>query len=115
MSRHKLGPRKLGPIALDRNRVHDWPVMDPFLISEDEFIAAFQERLQRARKARDMSQLEVATGLGLKKSTYKKYETRRGSAFPLYLLPRLSVVLGRPIEYWVYGSDVPGRRLRVIK
>lgn len=89
--------------------------MDPLVIDEDEFIAQFQERLKRARVERNMTQKELATALGLPKNTYKKYEARPGSSFPLYLLPRLSVLLGRPLEFWIYGNNVPGRRLRVIK
>lgn len=88
--------------------------MDPDQ-DEDAFIAAFQERLVRARLERGLTQQQLAVSLGLKKSTYKKYETRSGSSFPIYLLPKLSIILGRPIDYWIYGSDVPGRRLRVIK
>ena len=81
---------------------------------EDAFIAQFQQRLAQARKDRGLSQEQIATLLGLPKSTYKKYETRAGSAFPLYLLPALCVHLGRPVEYWVYGNPAP-RRIRLIK
>lgn len=81
---------------------------------EDRFIEAFQERLQQARKDRGLSQEQLAMLLGLKKSTYKKYETRAGSGFPLYLLPALCVHLARPLEYWVYG-DATTRRIRLIK
>lgn len=88
--------------------------MDPNT-EEDAFIAAFQARLKRARKERGFTQAQLALSLGLEKSTYKKYEGRRGSSFPLYLLPALSLLLGRPVDYWIYGDEVPGRRLRVIK
>lgn len=88
--------------------------MDPDQ-DEDAFIEAFQERLVRARLERGLTQQQLALSLGLKKSTYKKYEARPRSSFPLYLLPKLSIILGRPVEYWVYGNEIPGRRLRVIK
>jgi len=87
--------------------------MDP---SKDEatFNREFQERLRAARKERGLSQEQLALSLGLKKTTYKKYENRPGSAFPLHLLPALSILLARPVEYWIYGAE-PSRRLRIIK
>lgn len=79
------------------------------------YIASFQARLRKQRVARGYSQEELAKLLGLKKTTYKHYETREGSSFPLYLLPQLSVALQRPIEFWVYGDDRPVRRLGIVR
>ena len=81
---------------------------------ENAFIAAFQARLKAAREERGLTQEQLAVSLGLNKSTYKKYETRPGSSFPLYLLPALCVILARPAEYWIYG-DGPTKRLRLVK
>lgn len=81
---------------------------------EDTFIREFQERLQQARKDRGLSQDQLAKLLGLNKNTYKKYETRAGSGFPLYLLPALCVHLARPLDYWIYGDPTP-RRMRLVK
>ena len=82
--------------------------------AEAEFIAAFQARLRRARVERDMSQRQMASSLDLPKTTYQKYETRAGSAFPLYLIPKLSEILDRPLGYWIYGHE-PTKRFRIIK
>lgn len=81
----------------------------------DEFIAAFQARLRRERISRDLSQLAVATALGLNVSTYKHYETRLGSAFPIHLLPKLSSLFARPMIYWLTGEELHTRRARDIR
>ena len=81
----------------------------------DEFIAAFQARLRRERLERDLSQLQVATALGLKLSTYKHYETRLGSSFPIHLLPKLSILFDRPMVYWLTGQELHTRRTRDIR
>jgi transcriptional regulator with XRE-family HTH domain len=70
--------------------------------AEAEFNAAFQARLKRAREEGGMTQLQLAVSLDLPISTYKKYETRSGSSFPLYLLPTLSIILDQPLRYWIH-------------
>jgi transcriptional regulator with XRE-family HTH domain len=82
--------------------------------AEADFNAAFQARLKKAREERGMTQLQLAISLDLPVSTYKKYETRSGSAFPPYLLPTLSIILDRPLGYWIYGHEPP-KRFRLVK
>lgn len=84
------------------------------ILDEDTFIRGFQERLQQARRDRGLSQEQLAMLLGLNKNTYKKYETRAGSSFPLYLLPALCVHLAKPLDFWIYGDLTP-RRMRLVK
>lgn len=81
----------------------------------DEFVAAFQARLIRDRKERQLSQAEVARYLGLNTSTYKHYETRLGSSFPIHLLPLLSRLFHRPLTYWLTGEELHTRRPRDIR
>ena len=81
----------------------------------DEFVAAFQARLRREREERDLSQNQVATALGLNLSTYKHYETRLGSKFPIHLLPKLSVLFDRPMIYWLTGQELHTRRPRNLR
>lgn len=82
----------------------------------DEFVAAFQARLRRARDERGLSQAVVARYLGIKStSTYKHYETRSGSSFPIHLLPLLSRLFHRPITYWLTGEELHTRRPRDIR
>lgn len=82
--------------------------------AEAEFVAAFQARLRRTRVERNMSQRQMAASLDMPKTTYQKYETRPGSSFPPYLLPKLSEILDRPLGYWIYGHEPP-KRFRVVK
>ncbi len=79
--------------------------------AELAFIAEFQPRLLSARERRGLTQLQLATYLGLKLSTYKKYENRSTSLFPIFLLPELSEILDEPISYWFSGIRL-ARRVR---
>lgn len=81
-------------------------------VEEDQFNAQFQERLKRTREELDMTQAQMASHLRIPKETYKKYESRPRSSLPLYLLPRLVFVTGRPHSYWL---GTPQRALRVVK
>jgi transcriptional regulator with XRE-family HTH domain len=77
--------------------------------AELAFIAEFQPRLIAARERRGLTQLQVATYLGMPKSTYKKYENRKSSLLPIYLLPELSILLEEPIAYFFSGIRLPRR------
>lgn len=83
--------------------------------AELAFIAEFQPRLVAARNRRGLTQLQLATYLGLKLSAYKKYENRNTSLFPIFLLPELSAILDEPYSYWFSGITLPRRsRPRVV-
>lgn len=77
--------------------------------AELAYIAEFQPRLKAARERRGLSQQVLATYLGLKLSTYKKYENRPTSLFPIFLLPELSTILDESISYWFTGISLPRR------
>lgn len=81
--------------------------------SPDElaFIARFQPLLRKTREDMGFSQPQMAASLGLSLSAYKKLEWRSSSAFPLYLLPQLIRITGRPVEYWL-GPDLRPRGFR---
>lgn len=85
-------------------------------LDEDSFIAQFQERL-KATRDQDMkfTHSQMAHALGIEKDAYKKYENRPRSAFPLYLLPRLIFVSGKPYSYWLGGRPEARARMRVVK
>lgn len=57
----------------------------------------------------------MAYELRIKEDTYKKYENRPGSKFPLYLLPRLIFVTDRPYSYWIGGAHGRPPKFRVVK
>lgn len=75
------------------------------------FIARFQPKLIQARKDMGFSQPQMAAALGMSLSAYKKLEWRSSSAFPLYLLPHLIRLTGRPVEHWL-GPDLRPRGFR---
>lgn len=77
--------------------------------AELAFIAEFQPRLIAARKRRGLTQLQVATYLGMPETTYKKYENRKESLLPIFLLPELSALLEEPIPYFFSGISLPRR------
>lgn len=84
--------------------------------AERAFIAWFQPRLRAAREQAGLSQAGMAKGLGIGLNAYKKMEWRDTSAFPLYLVPDLVRLTGRPFDYWL-GPDprLGGPRLKVVK
>lgn len=88
-------------------------------ISPEElrFIAEFQPRLRKARLDLGWSHEVMAGQLGVSENAYKKYEGRKKSAFPLYLLPELIRITGRPAHYWLGISSDPRQwraRFRVV-
>lgn len=84
-------------------------------LDEDSFIAQFQARLKTTRE-RDLKWThgQMAHALRIKEDAYKKYENRAGSAFPLFLLPRLIYTTGKAYSYWVPDVARTGR-IRVVK
>lgn len=84
-------------------------------LDEDSFIAQFQARLKATRLELGWTHEKMAHMLGTTEGKYKKYENRAGSAFPVYLLPALIYVSGKPYFYW--APDIKGRRghIRAVK
>jgi DNA-binding XRE family transcriptional regulator len=113
-----MATRSRGSISAGNEAVLKYPVLSATLhftameqfLSEDAFLKAFQQRLASARRERGFTQLQLAVALGLALATFKKYETR--SAFPMYLLPKLSVLLDKPLSYWIFGQNTPPRKSR---
>lgn len=84
-------------------------------LDETEFNAAFQRRLLASRLALDWSQQRMALALHTTKDAYKRYESRPGSTFPLYLIPRLIYITGKPAHYWLgLPADESNRRGRAV-
>ncbi len=82
---------------------------------EAEFNAAFQRRLKETRAERGWTHAQLATGLQLKLETYKKYENRLGSTFPIHLLPRLALITDKPVAYWLGAPSVNPSKLRIVR
>lgn len=85
-------------------------------LDEDAFTKSFQERLAETRNQLKWNYGQMAHALRIKEDAYKKYEKRPGSKFPLYLLPRLIYVTGRPHFYWL-DLPTPGStpKIRIVK
>ncbi len=84
-------------------------------LDEALFNARLQARLKETRIALDWSHPRMADALRIKTDAYKKYENREGSAFPLYLLPRLAFVTGKPLPYWLGMDEAAPKRFRIVK
>lgn len=84
-------------------------------LDEDAFTKQFQQRLAETRGQMKLTAGQIAHSLRIKEDAYKKYEKRAGSKFPLYLLPRLIYVTGRPPSYW-FGQPTGGTpQIRIVK
>ncbi|SRR5216684_3087304 len=68
-----------------------------------EYRTVLTMRLRKLRLAKDWTQAEMATALGVSEERYRKYEKR--SWLPVYLLERLALVTGRSITYIVTGKE----------
>ena len=69
-------------------------------LGEDDFNAVFGRRLMTTRTRMGLSRPQLAHSLGVTKEMLKRYETRSTAGFPLYLLPKLIFVTGKPYSYW---------------
>lgn len=64
----------------------------------------FAERLQKARKSKNVSQKELADALGMSKSAFSRYEN--GDREPrLETLANISIALETPVEYLLGLTD----------
>jgi|JI9StandDraft_1071089.scaffolds.fasta_scaffold613059_1 transcriptional regulator with XRE-family HTH domain len=70
-------------------------------LDEAQFNAIFGARLKETRERMNLSRPQFAHSLGITKDQLKRYETRESSGFPLYLLPQLIFLTGRPYSYWI--------------
>lgn len=84
-------------------------------LAEDQFSAGFKKRLKETRLERRMTHGQMAHALRIKEDAYKKYENRSGSAFPIYLLPRLVYITSRPYSYWLDGELPSKAVLRIVR
>lgn len=83
-------------------------------LDEETFNAAFGERLKWVREAMGLSRPQLAKRLGVSTEQLKRYETRRSSAFPLYLLPDLIEATLEPYPFWVGEQSSKHWRFKVI-
>lgn len=77
--------------------------------TEKAYYEAFKKRLIGLRHDLELTQEQMAEGLGISKDNYKKYEKR--SKFPPHLLNKLAIITHRPVEYIVTGH---GPNIRVV-
>src|SRR5579864_1323313 len=75
---------------------------------EAEFNDAFCARVRALRIAREWTQEQMATALGVPPDRYRKYEVR--SPLPVYLIERFATIVGRDVEYVVTGRSTARRR-----
>lgn len=80
----------------------------------ESFDRAFKKRLLETRTELEFGHKRMAAELGIKEAAYQKYETRPGSHFPLYLLPRLVSFTDKPYSYWCTGMVGARPRLEVV-
>ncbi len=73
--------------------------------STEKLISDFPERLRKLRRRCDLSQIELATELGIDKQRISKYE--RGMTHPpLETLAQLSRRLGVSVDYLLMGEEL---------
>lgn len=70
------------------------PFLGPFLVSPEEqrFYKALGERISDFRRDRDLTQQQIADGLGIPQQTFARYELGQ-SRIAVSLLPALSALL----------------------
>lgn len=83
-------------------------------LDEETFNAAFGERLKWVREAMGLSRPAFAKRLGVTAEQLKRFETRRTSAFPLYLLPELIETTLEPYAFWVGEQPSKHWRFKVV-
>ena len=77
---------------------------------DEQFFKALGSRIASARKARNLTQQQVADQLGLAQQTYAHYEVGR-VRFPASMLPTLGQMLGLTPEE-LLGNDAPPPKLK---
>ena len=83
---------------------------------EAQFNDALCARIRALREARNWTQDQMATALGLPYDRYRKYEYR--SPLPMYLVEQFAEIVGRDVEYILTGRSTvrrrgPANRIRV--
>lgn len=81
-------------------------------MTEAEYTAALKRRLVMLRKAKGMTQLQMATALGVQKDAYKKWENLEGRQFPPHLYERLALVTDQSLDFIVTGRGFKQPRSR---
>jgi transcriptional regulator with XRE-family HTH domain len=74
---------------------------------EARFNDALCARVHRLRNERGWTAQQMATALGIPAERYRKYEYR--SPLPHYLLERFALIVGRDVEYVLFGKSAVGR------
>lgn len=113
-------PIRLGPIVLKvkANMSHDiaGPFRDVGAMAKEartEFEAEFKARTKEARETKGLTQVQMATALGMDQGKYKQYETR--SVLPHEYIEQFLLITGRNYEWLFTGraritQAAPGRR-----
>lgn len=68
-----------------------------------DFLKGFCERVRAARKARGLTQMEMAAALGIGHEAYRAYEKR--TPLPHFLVERFARITGVEIEYLFNGRQ----------
>jgi transcriptional regulator with XRE-family HTH domain len=74
---------------------------------EAMFNEALIARTHRLRNERGWSAAQMATALGIPAERYRKYEYR--TPLPHYLLERFALIVGRDVEYLLFGKTSVAR------
>ncbi|WP_244137153.1 helix-turn-helix domain-containing protein [Burkholderia pyrrocinia] len=87
--------------------------MPAFPITDDDraFFVALGERMAQFRKARGITQVQIAQTLGLTQQTYQSYEVGR-RRLPVSLLPAIARALSVSLEDLFGESERPARSKR---
>lgn len=108
------------PIVKDNvSRANPWAVGKNRLMATSNAELTFNQelcaRVRALRDAKDWSQEQMATALGVPVERYRKYETR--SPLPSYLMERFALITDCTVEHLLTGKSIPkpvqnGQKLR---
>jgi len=89
-------------LSLDCGFQSGQTVLMPNAKARSQFKSEFIARVIAAREARQLTQIQIAKGLGIKQDRYKQYETR--SYLPHQFVPTFCLICGVEIS-WLYSGD----------
>jgi DNA-binding XRE family transcriptional regulator len=111
--RRGVGPRSRGvPVGAVKHRAAQKPAQrptDPSALKR-AFLEAFRARTRAARKARGMSQADIARALGISRAAYWTYETRTPLAH--HLIEEFVAITGVDFDELFGVAPTSSRRAR---
>lgn len=94
-------------VSQDRRTIRKYPPRMVIDNEEAQFNDRLCARVHRLRNERGWTAQQMATALGIPAERYRKYEYR--SPLPHYLLERFALIVGRDVEYVLFGKTTPAR------